>query len=55
MVLAAALVLPLRLLASLVVVGAKLPWGLALGLVAAVAAVALIVVLPAQAVTALAP
>ena len=51
-VLAAALVLPLRLLASLVVEGAKLPWGLASGLVAAVA---LIVVLPAQAVTALAP
>ena len=51
-VLAVALVLPLRLLASLVVEGAKLPWGLASGLVAAVA---LIVVLPAQAVTALAP
>lgn len=51
-VLAAALVLPLRLLASLVVEGAKLPWGLASGLVAAVA---LIVVLPAQVVTALAP
>lgn len=51
-VLAAALVLPLRLLASLVVEDAKLPWGLASGLVAAVA---LIVVLPAQAVTALAP
>ena len=51
-VLAVALVLPLRLLASLVVEGAKLPWGLALGLGAAVA---LIVVLPAQAVTALAP
>ena len=31
-VLAAALVLPLRLLASLVVEGAKLPWGLASGL-----------------------
>lgn len=51
-VLAVALVLPLRLLASLVVEGAKLPWGLASGLVAAVA---LIVVLPAQVVTALAP
>ena len=52
MVLAVALVLPLRLLASLVVEGAKLPWGLALGLGAAVA---LIVALPAQAVTALSP
>ena len=51
-VLAVALVLPLRLLASLVVEGAKLPWGLASGLGAAVA---LIVALPAQAVTALAP
>ena len=48
--LAAALILPLRLLASLVVEDAMLRWGLASGLV-----VALIVVLPAQAVTALAP
>lgn len=52
MVLAAALVLPLRLQASLVVEDAMLPWGLASGLVAAVA---LIVVLPAQVATALAP
>lgn len=48
-VLAAALVLPLRLLASLVVEGAKLPWGLASVLVA------LIVVPPAQVLIALAP
>lgn len=51
-VLSAALVLPLRLLASLVVEDAMLRWGLASGLGAAVA---LIVVLPEQAVTALAP
>jgi len=51
-VLAAALVLPLRLQASLVVEDAMLRRGLASGLGAAVA---LIVVLPAQAATTLAP